>query len=117
MSRLLAIGAVLVILFVALGGSSVLAAVRDVPDRVAAAVGSDGTNGQSGSQISGTEFLSVPRGTPAARARGLLGEPEHTSTASVEGVRIECWTYGVAGATGAFQLCFANGLLSSRFRY
>jgi hypothetical protein len=116
-SRLLVIGAVLVVLFVALGGSAVLAAARDVPDRVAEAVRNDGPGGQSGSQISGTEFLSVPRGTPANRARGLLGEPEHTSTAAVEGVEIECWTYGVAGATGAFQLCFANGRLSSRFRY
>jgi hypothetical protein len=116
-TRLLVIGAVLLFLFVALGGSSVLAAARDVPDRLARAVDDGDSRGQSGSQISGTEFLSVPRGTPAARARGLLGEPEHTSTASVEGVRIECWTYGVAGATGAFQLCFANGRLSSRFRY
>jgi hypothetical protein len=116
-SRLLVVGAVLVVAFVALGGSAVLAAARDVPDRVADAVRSGETGGQSGSQISGSEFLSVPRGTPAARARGLLGEPEHSSTASVEGVRIECWTYGVAGATGAFQLCFANGRLSSRFRY
>ena len=117
MSRLLVTGAVLVVLFIALGGSAVLAAARDVPERVADAVGSADAGGQSGSQISGAEFLSVPRGTRAERVRGLLGEPEHTSSASVEGVEIECWTYGVAGATGAFQLCFANGKLSSRFRY
>ena len=117
MSRLLVSGAVLVLLFVALGGSSVLAAVRDVPERVANAVGSGDSGGQSGSQISGAEFLSVPRGTPIGRVRGLLGAPEHTSRGTVEGVKVECWTYGVAGGTGAFQLCFANGLLSSRFRY
>ena len=117
MSRLLVIGAVLVLLFVALGGSAVLAAARDVPDRVAQAVGNGDSGGQSSSQISSAEFLSVPGGTPVGRVRGLLGEPEHASRATVEGVKIECWTYGVAGATGAFQLCFANGRLDSRFRY
>ena len=117
-SRLIVLGILLVVLVVVLGGSAVLAAARDVPERVADAVqAADGKSGQSGSQISETEFVSVPRGTTAARARGLFGEPEHTSKAAVEGVRIECWTYGVAGATGAFQLCFANGRLSSRFRY
>jgi hypothetical protein len=115
-SRLLVTGAVLGVLFVALGGSAVLAAARDAPERLADAMRSD-ERGQSGSQISSAEFLSVPGGTPLARARALLGEPEHSSRATVEGVKVECWTYGVAGATGAFQLCFANGRLSSRFRY
>jgi hypothetical protein len=113
----LVLGAVLVLLFLAVGGSSVLAGVREVPGRVAEAVREGDSGGQSSSQISSTEFLSVPRGTRVERVRGLLGEPEHTSRATVEGVKVECWTYGVAGATGAFQLCFANGLLSSRFRY
>ena len=117
MSRLFVSGVVLVVLFVALGGSAVLAAARDAPERLAEAVRNDDTRGQSGSQISSAEFLSVPRGTPLSRARALLGEPEHASRATVEGVKVECWTYGVAGATGAFQLCFANGRLSSRFRY
>jgi hypothetical protein len=116
-SRLIVVGAVLAVLAVALGGSAVLAAARDVPDRVAAAVNGSEPGGQSSSQISSTEFLSVPGGTAAARVRGLLGKPEHASRATVEGVEIECWTYGVAGATGAFQLCFSNGRLSSRFRY
>jgi hypothetical protein len=116
-SRLLAAAAVLVVLVVALGGSSVLAAVRDVPDRVADAVRSDDPDGQSAAQISLAEFESVPHGSRAGRVRELLGAPEHSSRAAVEAVEIECWTYGVAGDTGAFQLCFANGRLSSRFRY
>ena len=111
------LAAALAILVVVFGGSAVLAPARDVPERVAAAVRSEPTRGQSGSQISGAEYRSISIGTPRAQLRGLLGEPEHTSRATVEGVEIECWTYGVAGATGAFQLCFANGRLSSRFRY
>jgi hypothetical protein len=116
-SRVLLVGGVLALLFVALGGSAVLAAARDVPDRVAEAVRDGGSGDQSSSQISSAEFLSVPGGTRVERVRGLLGEPEHMSQATVEGVEIECWTYGVAGATGAFQLCFADGRLESRFRY
>lgn len=117
MPRLLVVLAVLAMLFVLAGGSTVLAAARDVPQRVASAVGGDDEAGQSGAQISGGEFLAVARGTPKERVRALLGEPEHAADATVEGVEIECWTYGVAGATGAFQLCFANGRLASRFRY
>ena len=116
-SRVVVVGAVLAVLFLLLGGSAVLAAARDVPDRVADAVRGGATGGQSASQISGAEFLAVPRGTAAARVRALLGEPEHASKATVEGVDVECWAYGVAGATGAFQLCFRNGRLASRFRY
>ena len=104
-------------LVVVLDGAAVFAAAREVPDRVAAAVRPGDAQGQSGSQISGAEFLSVQPGTPRNRVRGLLGSPEHESHATVEGVEIECWTYGVAAGTGAYQLCFANGRLKSRFVY
>ena len=117
MPRLLVTGIVLALVFVALGGSAVLAAARDVPERVAESLRADDAGPQSGSQISATEFNSIADGARGERVRGLLGEPEHASSATVEGVEIECWTYGVAGATGAFQLCFANGKLSSRARY
>jgi hypothetical protein len=32
-------------------------------------------------------------------------------------VALECWYYGVVGATGAFQFCFADDQLVSRFRF
>jgi hypothetical protein len=116
-SRLLVLVALLVLLAAALGGPTLLADARDVPARVAHAVRSEDAAGQSAAQISLAEFEAVPHGTMVERVRELLGEPEHSSQAGVEGVEIECWTYGVAGGTGAFQLCFADGRLSSRFRY
>jgi hypothetical protein len=116
-SRLLVLVALLVLLAAALGGPTLLADARDVPSRVAHAVRSDEAAGQSAAQISLAEFEAVPHGTVVERVRELLGEPEHSSSAAVEGVEVECWTYGVAGGTGAFQLCFADGRLSSRFRY
>lgn len=114
---MLVLGGVLFVLVVVLDGAAVFAAARDVPERVAAVVRDSDVQGQSGSQISGAEFLSVQQGTPRGRVRGLLGAPEHASRATVEGVDIECWTYGVAAGTGAYQLCFANGRLKSRFAY
>ncbi len=117
MSRLLVLGVALFALVVVLDGSAVFAAAREVPDRVAAVMGGADTQGQSGSQISGAEFLSVQLGTPRDRVRGLLGAPEHASRGTVEGVEIECWAYGVAAGTGAYQLCFANGRLKSRFAF
>jgi hypothetical protein len=116
-SRLLVLVALLVLLAAALGGPTLLAGAQDIPRRVAHAVKSEPSDSQSAAQISLAEFEAVPHGTVVERARELLGEPEHLSRAGVEGVEIECWTYGVAGATGAFQLCFADGRLSSRFRY
>jgi hypothetical protein len=35
----------------------------------------------------------------------------------VEGVQLECWYYGVAGARGAYQICFENGRLSTKSRF
>ena len=100
-----------------LSGTSVFADVRSVPDRARDALDAGGGRGESRAQISPTEFVRVPRGATVAKARGLLGEPESTAKATVEGRTVECWLYGIAGATGAFQLCFDNGKLSSRFRY
>ena len=100
----------------AFGGAAVPAGVRDLPQRAATVLRGDG-GGQSGAQISPAEFVAPRRGETRERLRGLLGEPEAKATAQVEGVEVECWTYGISGASGAFQFCFANGRLSSRFRY
>ena len=109
-----------VVVFVAVtaaGGSAVLASVRALPERAADAVRGREERAQSAAQISATEFVSVQYGDTEERVRALLGEPETESSAVVEGVEIDCWAYGISGASGAFQLCFANGRLSSRFRY
>ena len=72
---------------------------------------------QSSSQISELEFALLRSGLSTSRVRARVGEPEATSEAEVERRRIECWYYGIADGTGAFQLCFANGRLASKRRY
>ena len=117
MVRWITIAVVLVAAVSLLGGSAVLASVRELPQRAVEVVKGEGGAGQSAAQVSPAEFLALRRGQPKERVRELLGEPETTSSASVEGVDLDCWVYGVSGSSGAFQICFANGRLSSRFRY
>jgi hypothetical protein len=72
---------------------------------------------QSAAQISATEFRGLAVGLTTGALRGRVGAPEDTSTARLEGLRVECWYYGVAGARGVYQLCFSDGRLSSKLRY
>jgi hypothetical protein len=72
---------------------------------------------QSASQISNGEFAQVDNGFTLDRLRALAGEPASRSAAEVEGVQLECWYYGIVGATGAYQFCFANGKLRAKLRY
>jgi hypothetical protein len=72
---------------------------------------------QSASQISSGEFARVDSGFTLDRLRALAGEPASRSAAKVEGVELECWYYGIVGATGAYQFCFANGKLRAKLRY
>ena len=70
---------------------------------------------QSASQLSGEEY--ALSGYSPARLRAFAGEPATRTEAAVEGVRLECWYYGVAGARGAYQICFENGRLSTKSRF
>jgi hypothetical protein len=99
----------------AFGGTSLLDEVRERGGDVLALEADDG--GQGAAQISADEFLRIGQGTSTERLRALAGEPETRSTARVEGVELECWYYGIAGDTGAFQLCFSDDRLVSRFRF
>jgi hypothetical protein len=72
---------------------------------------------QSASQISSGEFAQVGSGFTLDQLRALAGEPASRSAAEVEGVELECWYYGIVGATGAYQFCFANGKLRAKLRY
>ena len=72
---------------------------------------------QSTSQLSSAEFDQVDSTFTPARLGGFAGEPATKTTASVEGVDLECWYYGVAGARGAYQICFENGSLSTKARF
>ena len=89
--------------------------VRSAVDAVARGGGDDGP--QSASQISSGEFAGVDTGFTLDRLRALAGEPASRSSAEVEGVQLECWYYGIVGATGAYQFCFANGKLRAKLRF
>jgi hypothetical protein len=72
---------------------------------------------QSAAQLSSGEFDRVGTDFTPNRLRSSAGEPATKTKASVEGVRLECWYYGVADARGAYQICFENGRLSTKARF
>lgn len=80
-------------------------------------VDTHGGNGQSAEQISSGEFASAHAGMAPESLRNLVGSPADQSTVKVEGLDLQCWYYGVAGATGAYQFCFQDGKLSSKRRF
>jgi hypothetical protein len=78
---------------------------------------SRGASTESASQLSTAEFDAVGAGFSPARLRSFAGDPAQKTDASVEGVDLECWYYGIAGARGAFQICFENGRFSTKTRF
>ena len=72
---------------------------------------------QSASQLSEEEFAHVNSSFTPGRLGSFAGKPAEKTDASVEGVNLECWYYGIAGARGAFQICFQNGRLSTKARF
>ena len=76
-----------------------------------------GGGGQSAEQISGGEFDVAHGGMKSDDLRDLVGSPARRTSAHVEGLELDCWYYGVAGATGVYQFCFVDGKLSSKRRY
>jgi hypothetical protein len=90
-----------------------------VRDRLPHAMTFTGTPavGQSRSQLSSEEFAQVDDSFTPEGLRSFAGEPTTKTEASVEGVDLECWYYGIAGARGAYQICFENGRLSAKARF
>ena len=72
---------------------------------------------QSSSQLSPSEFDQIDSYFTPDRLGSFAGEPATKTDASVEGVDLECWYYGVAGARGAYQICFKNGRFSAKSRF
>jgi hypothetical protein len=72
---------------------------------------------QSAAQISPREFEQIEEGVSPGGVRGRVGEPASKNETTVEGLQVECWYYGVAAATGAYQLCFKNGRLATKLRF
>ena len=102
---------------VSAGGSELLAKIPAVGESASDVGPRAGIDDQGASQISPAEFLQVRRGVTRDELRALVGKPEAAGSSDVEGVEIDCWYYGVVGATGAFQFCFADDSLVSRFRF
>jgi hypothetical protein len=75
------------------------------------------TDGQSKAQISGTEFAEIEAGVSPRALRDLVGDPAAEDSTELEGLRLECLSYGIVGASGIYQFCFANGKLSSKLRF
>jgi hypothetical protein len=86
-------------------------------DQLSSLLEDRGGGGQSAEQISSGEFATVHGGMKAAALRSLVGAPADRTASHVEGLDLECWYYGVAGDTGAYQFCFVDGRLSSKRRY
>jgi hypothetical protein len=72
---------------------------------------------QSSSQLSSAEYGQIDSTFTPEKLGGFAGEPAEKTSASVEGAQLECWYYGVAGARGAYQICFENGRLSTKSRF
>jgi hypothetical protein len=75
------------------------------------------SEGQSGSQISSTEFADIRAGISPDALRDLVGEPAAEESTELEGLELECLSYGIVGASGIYQFCFANDKLASKLRF
>jgi hypothetical protein len=76
-----------------------------------------GPAAESASQLSSAEFEQIESEFTPDRLRAFAGEPAAKTEASVEGVTLECWYYGIAGAQGTYQVCFENDRLSAKLRF
>jgi hypothetical protein len=74
-------------------------------------------SGQSDAQISSAEFAQIRAGLSPRALRDLAGEPASEDSTELEGLRLECLSYGIVGASGIYQFCFANGKLSAKLRF
>jgi hypothetical protein len=75
------------------------------------------SDGQSGAQISSAEFAQIKAGLAPQALRDLVGEPAAEESTELEGLELECLSYGIVGASGIYQFCFANGKLASKLRF
>jgi hypothetical protein len=75
------------------------------------------SEGQSGSQISSAEFAQIKAGISPEALRDLVGKPAAEGSTKLEGLKLECLSYGIVGASGIYQLCFADEKLASKLRF
>jgi hypothetical protein len=72
---------------------------------------------QSAAQISSAEFAQIRAGLSPRALRDLVGKPAAEEETELEGLRLECLSYGIVSASGIYQFCFANGKLASKLRF
>lgn len=70
----------------------------------------------SSAQVTKAKVKKVELGDSKKSVRALLGKPENTDHTEVEGIKNDCWYYGVL-AEKSWQFCFTNGKLESKNRY
>jgi hypothetical protein len=75
------------------------------------------SKGQSEAQISGAEFAQIKAGLSPKALRDLVGEPAAEESTELEGLKLECMSYGIVAASGIYQFCFADGKLASKLRF
>ena len=117
--RLLLLALVLMVVVVVAGGFGVLREKSEsVREKTEAVLGARAESAlQGAAQLSPVEFAQLKLGTRQAALRARVGEPESRTATEVEGLRLECWYYGIVGATGSYQFCFSNGALATKWRY
>ncbi len=102
---------------IAFGAPLLLERAPDLRGAIQLAGKREQAGSQSAAQLSTVEFEQIGSGFTPGKLRSFAGEPATKSSAKVEGVALECWYYGVAGARGAYQICFEDGKLSTKVRY
>jgi hypothetical protein len=106
------------LLLAALAFAAFVLVYPQVRDRLPQALSYDRSSStQSASQLSNEEFAQIDSGYTPDRLGSVAGKPTTKTEASLEGVQLECWYYGIAGARGAYQICFKNGRLSAKARF
>jgi hypothetical protein len=106
------------LLLAALAFAAFLLVYPQVRDRLPRAMHYERSSvGQSASQLSGEEFGEIDSSFTPEKLGAFAGKPATKTSASVEGVALECWYYGVAGSRGAYQICFEDGRLSAKSRF
>jgi hypothetical protein len=91
--------------------------VGDLRDRLSSLEKEGRSDGQSEAQISSAEFAQIKAGLSPQALRDLVGEPAAEESTELEGLELECLSYGIVGASGIYQFCFANGKLASKLRF
>jgi hypothetical protein len=115
LSRLLLLVAAVAALLV-LTAPTLRGQVSDFRDSLPSLENAD-SEGQSGAQISSAEFAQIKAGISPEALRDLVGEPAARGSTKLEGLKLECLSYGIVGTSGIYQFCFANGKLASKLRF